>query len=227
MAASGGANSTGGLLVAMALITPTLGIQAVRSSDPMSNAAATTLLAAQEERWAAADDSNFSFEYPDNWQAKRNAVEGFSEITITDSSGTPRLAVSFDPEFTNQKGILNQCASVDEFLTKIYETRFAPYATGTGQYPYTTVTHDDFKPGQLGGKSTYVTITHVEAYQKPLSVNYYLNAVPRSGGIYLVSWGHPSEPMSVSEPFRQRFLQSIKFKAPPLSSNSYCNYLGK
>ena len=96
-------------------------------------------------------------------------------------------------------------------------------ATGAGQYPYTTVTHDDFKPGWAGGKSTWVTVVHVEAYQKPVTLEFWIDAVPRQGGIYTLMHRHASEPMGDSEPFRQQFINSVVLKANPLDKSAYCN----
>lgn len=184
-------------------------------------------LHAQADVWQVARDSNFSFEYPSGWKLQRNANGRLTEIQATSPDSIYTLAVSFESGLTNQAGILNQCATVDEYLQFYYDERYSkPFDTGTGQYPYTTVTNDGFQPGFLGGKSTYVTINHVEKWQQPVSWVYYMTAIPRSGGFYLATYGHPSEPMQVSQYYQQRFLRSIKFTAPNLDVNAKCNYLG-
>ena len=153
-----------------------------------------------------------------------SAGVGFIEFVATDPSSQYKLAVAFDAGFVNQKGILNQCESVDAYLDAVYQARFARYETGKGQYPYTSVTNDGFQPGFLGGKSTTVTISNVEAYQKPYTNVIYMNAVPREGGIYLATFAHPSEAMETSEPVRRHFLHSIWFSAGARDEKAYCNY---
>lgn len=183
---------------------------------------------AQQNQWLGFDSPDFSFQYPAGWALDKGVdANGNSRAQADDANNWYSIGVAFTPGFVNKADTFNQCASVDAYLNDVYKNSFEPLATGTGQYPYTTVTRDDFKPGWLGGKSVYITIVHVEKWQKPVSLIVYINAIPRQGGLYTVSFKHPSEAMGNSEPFRQAFFRSIMFKSPALERNAYCNYLGK
>lgn len=178
----------------------------------------------QESGWRTYDSADFSFSYPASWTIRASYES--SEAWAQDSSNHG-FNIRFIPGVPNRANTVNQCASADDALQYIYQTNFEPLDKPANQYPYTKVTHDDFKPGWLGGRSTWVTVTHVEAWQKPVTQEFWINAVPRAGGMYLITYKHPSEPMNVSEPLRRAFIDSIVFKSGPLDKNAYCNFFGQ
>lgn len=192
-----------------------------------SQASYIRVASGQNNQWEQIDRPDFSFSYPAGWRITEFSDSTYSGAKANDVTGRQEMGILFRRGFNNSPDILNQCASVDKILDSYYQDNFSRFATGTNQYPYTTVTHDDFKPGLLGGKSTWVSIVHVEAYKNPVTIETWVNAVPRATGIYIVSYQHPSEPMQVSEPLRQAFAKSIVFKAKPLDRKAYCNYLGQ
>ena len=185
------------------------------------------LVAMQSSNWTSLDRQSFTFLYPPGWQVQEESKNSFDSDYVNDPASPRMVGMMFHRGVENHPNLLNQCAGVDEYIDHFYQATFAPMATGTHQYPYTTVTHDDYKPGWMGGRSTWITVVHVEAYQPPATVEYWVNVVPRQGGFYTIVYRHPSEPMQISESFRQRFLQGIVLKAPPLGKDAYCNYLGK
>jgi hypothetical protein len=166
---------------------------------------------------------SFSFAYPAGWKVN---VQNQNSASASDSVTQRGISVVFLPGVPNTATTFNQCASASDILTDYYQKNFAPLATSTAQYPYTTVTYDGIQPGQLGGVSTWISVVYSQAYQLPVSQLTYVNVLPREGGMYIVQYQHPSEPEAVSEPIRQSFLTSIVFKSGPLDKNAYCNYLG-
>ncbi len=178
----------------------------------------------QDSGWRTYDTADFSFRYPLSAKLQINPEK---HSALAQDANLRAYGVRFLPGVRNGATPLVQCASADKVLQKIYEEEFEPLATSRNQYPYTSVTHDDFKPGWMGGRSTWVTITHVEKWKPPVTQEVWLNAVPRAGGMYVVMYGHPSEPMNVSESWRQAFIGSIVFKSGPLDKNAYCNAFGR
>jgi hypothetical protein len=178
--------------------------------------------------WTTADAPKFSFDYPASFEIRKDDGEdGSTMITAKESGSVRGVMVLFLPGLENKPNTFSQCATADDVLTMYYRKVFEPMDTGTNQYPYTKVSHDAFVPGKKGGESTTISITHVEAYQNPQTIQVYLNVVPRKGGFYVVSFSHPSDSWQVGETARRKFLDSIAFKAPPLPANGYCNYLGQ
>ncbi len=181
----------------------------------------------QTDAWLTVNRPYFSFKYPAGWRFDQKTTGGGAIDSAVEPGQQRAIMVSFQPGFSNKPGILNQCASIDDYIEGYYQAMFLPLATGTGQYPYTTVTHDTVQPGSLGGRATRISVVHMEAYQNPVTHLTWVEAVPRVDGIYLVSYMHPSEPMAVSETFRKRVFRSVVFKSKPLAGDAYCNYLGK
>jgi hypothetical protein len=188
----------------------------IKEEAPLNDSRAAT--ASQGDAWKTYTNADFSISYPGSWRASTEARK-FTAI----EPGDPRrfLSIEFRPGFENKPGILNQCASTDELLKWIYDTVYAPRDSGNRQYPYTDVTHDDIKPGWLGGRDT------TEAWQLPSTQLAYVEVVPRVGGAYIVTDSRPSEAMEVHEPFRRKVFSSIVFKSQPLDGKAYCNYLGR
>jgi len=178
----------------------------------------------QDGAWQTYNAPDYSFQYPLSWKLQTNPAR--NEAWAQDNVGRT-VSVRFVAGAQNRADTFNQCASEDEMLTQIYKADYEWRETSKAQYPYTSVTHDNYMYGFLGGKETWVSITHVEAWNKPASVQVWINVVPRAGGMYVVTYTHPSESMEVSEPLRKTFAKSIVFKSGPLDKKAYCNYLGQ
>lgn len=174
--------------------------------------------------WKMYQSRDFSISYPGNWTVSTET----QKFTATDPLDTGRsISIEWRPGVENKRGILNQCASIDELLTWFYKRNYESLDSGRRQYPFTSVTHDDFQPGRLGGQSTNVSIVYQAAYQLPVTRLVNVQVVPRAGGAYIVTDSHRSEPMQVHEPFRLSVFKSIVFKSQPLDGKAYCNYLGR
>jgi hypothetical protein len=206
----------------VALAHATSVIQTIRLKSGTPQTPQQAPLASQSAAWKSYENADFSISYPAIW---RVSTEN-RKFSATDPSDERRsVSIEWRPGVENKSGILNQCASIDELLTWFYKTNYEQLDSGRRQYPFTSVTHDDFQPGRLGGRSTNVSIVYQAAYQLPVTRLVNVQVVPRAGGAYIVTDSHPSEPNH--EPFRLSVFNSIVFKAGALDGKAYCNYLGQ
>ena len=178
----------------------------------------------QDGMWQTYDSADFSFQYPSSWQVYSDSKARVAGATDSETHG---VDIRFVAGAQNKADTFSQCASEDQLLDFIYKTQYETKATSTDHYPFTSVTHDDYKPGFLGGRSTTVSVVYQEAYKNPLGQLHLIEVVPRAGGMYIITYWHIGEPMEVSEPLRRRFARSVVLKSGKLDKNAYCNYLGK
>jgi len=174
--------------------------------------------------WVNVAQQYFSFDRPASWKLSEGSSATQSIAVAVEPGLLHKVAVQFELGFVNHPGILNQCAGVDKYLTDFYAANFAPLATSTAQYPYTTTTYDGPQDGPQG-RAIRVTITTTQSDGSFVTTEYWLEAVQRTDGIYLVIYQDPSDPYSTWLSFRNTFIGTIVFKSKPISS-SYCNYWG-
>jgi hypothetical protein len=184
---------------------------------------------AQDRDWNAVKRPYFSFSYPSGWQLNDITPGNWIGLIVKaeEPGGHHSIVVSFERGLVNRPSTLNQCATLDEYLEGYYKEIFGRLDPGNRFYPFTAVTHDDIRPGWLGGRGYQVSIVYQQAYQNPVTHLAWVEVIPRADGFYLISYYHPSEPMEVSEPFRKKLFGTIVFASKPLDRNAYCNYLGK
>jgi hypothetical protein len=182
---------------------------------------------AQDREWKTVKRPYFSFNYPSGWQLDEKTPQDGLIVSAVELGSQHAIMVAFQRGLVNKPDILNQCATLQEYLDGYYQVMFGRLDNGNRTYPFTSVTHDLAKPAWLGGLGYQVSIVYEQAYQNPVTHLAWVEVIPRADGFYTVSYYHPSEPMEVSEPFRMKFFDSIVFASKPLDRNANCNYLGK
>ena len=173
--------------------------------------------------WVNVAEKYFSFSYPMGWQLSGSPSATKPIVLAAEPGDQHQVFVQFELGFVNQPGIVDKCAGVDKYLTDFYASYFAPLATSTAHYPYTTTTYDGPKDGAQG-RSIRVSVTTTSQSGSPGTMDYWLEAVQRTDGIYLIIYKDPSDPYDTWLSFRNTFIGTIDFLSKPLPSSAPCNY---
>ena len=196
--------------------------EAAPSTPPSTSQPDQPTTPAVPSGWTNLDRQYYSFSYPAGWQLSESTSATKSIAVAAEPGLQHKVALQFELGFVNQAGILNQCAGVDTYLTDFYAANFAPLATSTAQYPYTTTTYDGPLDGPQG-RAIRVSIVTTSASGNTSTIEYWIEAVQRTDGIYLVIYQDPSDPYSTWLSFRNTFIGTIVFKSKPIAS-LHCNY---
>ena len=199
------------------------------TSTGTTSAGTTTTTPVVPAGWTNVDRPYVSYDYPSAWKLTENTSTTGPYVDAGDPSQPTKsqVQVQFVPGYPNNSytGSGDQCADAEQALNEVYTNTFQILATNPAVYPRTQVTwlYLPSSMGRLGGASGTVSVSYQASVASAVNYLVDLEAVPRTGGLYLVAFWSPDYYSTPS--IEKTFYSTLVLKYPFLPKGSNCSSL--